>query len=135
MLRFLNIVAIVVLVGSAVYAYSIKYQTSYRAEQITKTKIEIRQERDAIAVLRAEWAYMTRPERIQQLSDAYLPGMKQVDVTQVVTAQSLPERSPRVDSIGQKLDSLGLSMPATPPVSGGASTTTPKAQAQERRKP
>ena len=35
----------------------------------------------------------------------------------------------------QKLDSLGLSMPATPPVSGGASTTTPKAQGQERRKP
>jgi cell division protein FtsL len=135
MLRFLNIVAIVVLVGSAVYAYSIKYQTSYRAEQITKTKIEIRQERDAIAVLRAEWAYMTRPERIQQLADKYLSGMKQVDATQIVSAQSLPERSARVDSIGEKLDSLGLSMPATPPVSGGASTMTPKAQGQERPKP
>ncbi|MGD9656360.1 MAG: hypothetical protein AB7U61_01760 [Methylocystis sp.] len=135
MLRFLNIIAILALVGSAVYAYSIKYQTSYRAEQITKTKIEIRQERDAIAVLRAEWAYMTRPERIQKLADAYLPGMKQVDATQIVSAQSLPERSARVDSIGQKLDSLGLSMPATPPVSGGASTTTPKAQGQERPKP
>lgn len=135
MLRFLNIIAILVLVGSAVYAYSIKYQTSYRAEQITKTKIEIRQERDAIAVLRAEWTYMTRPERIQQLADAYLPGMKQVEATQVVAAQALPERSPRVDSIGQKLDSLGLSMPATPPVAGGASTTTPKAQGQERHKP
>ncbi len=135
MLRFLNIIAILVLVGSAVYAYSIKYQTSYRAEQIAKTKIEIRQERDAIAVLRADWAYMTRPERIQQLADAYLPGMKQLDATQIVAAQSLPERAPRVDSIGQKLDSLGLSMPATPPVPGGASTTTPKTQGQERRKP
>jgi len=137
MLRFLNIIAILALVGSAVYAYSIKYQTSYRAEQITKTKIEIRQERDAIAVLRAEWAYMTRAERIQQLADAYLPGMKQIDALQIVAAQSLPERSPRVDSIGQKLDSLGLSMPATPPVAGSASTTTPKTQgqSQERHKP
>jgi cell division protein FtsL len=137
MLRLLNIIAVLALVGSAVYAYSIKYQTSYRAEQITKTKIEIRQERDAIAVLRAEWAYMTRPERIQQLADAYLSGMKRLDATQIVTAQSLPERSPRVDSIGQKLDALGLSMSATPPVAGGASTTTPKAQgqSQERRKP
>jgi cell division protein FtsL len=137
MLRFLNIVAIIVLVGSAVYAYSIKYQTSYRAEQIAKTKIEIRQERDAIAVLRAEWAYMTRPERIQQLADAYLPGMKQIDALQIVAAQALPERSPRVDSIGQKLDSLGLSMPATPPVASSASTTTPKTQgqSQERHKP
>jgi cell division protein FtsL len=137
MLRLLNIVAVLLLVGSAVYAYSIKYQTSYRAEQIAKTKIEIRQERDAIAVLRAEWAYMTRPERIQQLADAYLPGMKQLEATQIVAAQSLPERSPRVDSIGNKLDALGLSMPATPPVPGSAPTTTPKAQgqSQERRQP
>ena len=61
MLRFLNLIAIVALIGSAVYAYTIKYQTSYRAEQIAKTKIEIKTESDAIAVLRAEWAYMTRP--------------------------------------------------------------------------
>ena len=73
MLRFLNIVAILALVGSAVYAYSIKYQTSYRAEQIVKDQASrSRQERDAIAVLRAEWSYMTRPERIQQLADRYL---------------------------------------------------------------
>ncbi len=126
MLRFLNIIAILALVGSAVYAYSIKYQTSYRAEQIAKTKIEIRQERDAIAVLRAEWAYMTRPERIQQLADAYLPGMKQLEVLQIVAAQSLPERSPRVDSIGHKLDTLGLSMPATPPVAAAPRRRRPK---------
>ena len=133
MLRLLNIVAILILVGSAVYAYSIKYQTSFRAEQIVKTKLEIKAERDAIAVLRAEWAFMTRPERLQQLADAHLPDMKQLEVTQIVTAQSLPDKLARVDSIGQKLDALGLSMAATPPA-GPTPPTTPKAQGQSRER-
>ncbi|NBV94781.1 MAG: hypothetical protein EBT19_05155 [Methylocystaceae bacterium] len=50
MLRFLNLVAIAALISSAVYAYTIKYQTSYRAEQIAKTKIEIKAESDATPV-------------------------------------------------------------------------------------
>ncbi|MCC3246526.1 hypothetical protein LG047_14585 [Methylocystis sp. WRRC1] len=127
MLRLLNIVAILSLVGSAVYAYSIKYQTSYRAEQIAKTKIEIKAERDAIAVLRAEWSYMTRPERLQPLADKYLADLKPLQVTQLVAAQSLPEKAARVDAIGSKLDSLGLSAAATPIAAPQAPTTTPKA--------
>lgn len=126
MLRFLNIVAIVALVGSAVYAYTIKYQTSYRAEQIAKTKIEIKAERDAIAVQRADWAYMTRPERLQQLADKYLPDLKQLDVKQIVSAQSLPDKAAHVDSIGRTLDALGLAGAATPLAAPTTAPTTPK---------
>ncbi len=128
MLRFLNIVAIVALVGSAVYAYTIKYQTSFRAEQITKTKLEIKAERDAIAVLRAEWSFLTRPERLQQLADKYLPSLQAAKVDQIVTAQALPERASHVDSIGQKIDALGLSLPSTPAADAGPVPTTPKAK-------
>lgn len=126
MLRFLNIVAILSLMGSAVYAYTIKYQTSYRAEQIAKTKIEIKQERDAIAVLRAEWAFMTRPERLQQLVDTHLSDMKQLELTQIVTARQLPDKAPRVDTIGQKLDTL-LGAPETPASEPEITNSTPTA--------
>lgn len=125
MLRLLNIVAILVLVGSAVYAYSIKYQTSYRAEQIAKTKIEIKAERDAIAVLRADWSYMTRPERLQPLADKYLADLKPLGVTQIVAANRLPEKAARTDAIGSKLDAL-LTGAATPPAAPHAPTTTPR---------
>ncbi|MGJ0509923.1 MAG: cell division protein FtsL [Methylocystis sp.] len=127
MLRILNILAICVLVGSAVYAYSIKYQTSYRAEQIAKTKLEIKAERDAIAVLRADWAFMTRPERLQPLADKYLPDYTPLQVTQLVSAQSLPQKT-RGDSIGAKLSEIGLSAPATPPAAPAAPTNTPKSE-------
>ncbi|WP_442754406.1 cell division protein FtsL [Methylocystis sp. JAN1] len=132
MLRLLNIVAICALIGSAVYAYSIKYQTAYRAEQIAKTRIEIKQERDAIAVLRAEWAYMTRPERLQPLADKYLPDLRPLQVTQIVAATSLPQKT-HSDFIGAKLSEIGLSLPATPAAAPATPTTpksdTPKAKA------
>ncbi len=125
MLRFLNIVAILALVGSAVYAYSIKYQTSYRAEQIVKTKLEIKAEHDAIAVLRAEWSFMTRPERVQQLADRYL-DLQPLTADKIETAHALPERAPHVDAIAAKIDMLGLGVASTPAADPGAAPTTPK---------
>jgi cell division protein FtsL len=132
MLRILNILAICALMGSAVYAYSTKYQTSFRAEQIAKTKLEIKAERDAIAVLRADWAYMTRPERLQPLAEKYLPEFGPLQVTQLVTLQSLPQKT-RTDSIGAKLSEIGLSAAATPPAAPAAPTTTPKAGAAKAK--
>ncbi|MDJ0448656.1 hypothetical protein [Methylocystis sp. JR02] len=128
MLRLLNILAVAALISSAVYAYTIKYQTAYRLEQITKTKLEIKAERDAIAVLRAEWAYMTRPERLQPLADKYLPELKPLQVSQLVPATALPQKT-RSDAIGAKLSEIGLSAPATPSAAPSAPTTTPKPQA------
>jgi cell division protein FtsL len=129
MLRFLNIVAILALIGSAVYAYSIKYQTSYRAEQIAKTTIEIKTERDAVAVLRAEWAFLTRPERIQQLADKHL-DLQPTRVEQIVAAQAIPDRAARVDSIGKTLDALGVGLSSTPAADAVAVATTPKQSAK-----
>jgi cell division protein FtsL len=125
MLRFLNIAAILALVGSAIYAYSIKYQTSYRAEQIVKTKLEIKAEHDAIAVLRAEWSFMTRPERVQQLADRYL-DLTPLTADKIETARGLPERAPHVDAIAAKIDMLGLGVASTPAADPEAAPTTPK---------
>ena len=137
MLRFLNVIAIVALFGSAVYAYSIKYQTSFRAEQILKMKHEVKAERDAIAVLRAEWSFLSRPERLQQLSDRYL-DLQTLTVGQIVAAPSIPDRGERVDSIGHTLDSLGLGGSTNTPGSGAENApTTPKVTAPKAtgRKP
>ena len=65
MVRILNILAIAALIGSAIYAYTIKYETIFHAETIVKLQHEIKLEQDQIGTLRAEWAHLTRPERIQ----------------------------------------------------------------------
>ena len=122
MIRFLNVLACGVLIGSAVYAYSIKYETIYRAEQIAKINHQIKSERDAIGVLRAEWGYLTRPDRLQTLSDKYL-DLQATKPDQIVEFSALPDRAQKVDSIGRKLDQLGLSEPTNTPGAREPSTT------------
>lgn len=113
MWRLLNLLAMAILVGSAGYAYSIKYETILFAEQILKTKHQIGQETDAIARLRAEWALLTRPERLQALAGK--TPLRELALNQIVTVGDLPNRAPKVDSIGRELDTLGLSKPTNTP--------------------
>lgn len=128
MLRFLNVMAIVALVGSAVYAYSIKYETIFYASRITKLKHEMQAERQAIGTLRAEWSHLTRPERVQALAEKHL-DLQPLALNQIVKADALPERAAKVDTIGRKLDALGLSEPTnTPRENRGAGPATPAAR-------
>lgn len=135
MFRTLNVLAVLALLGSAIYAYTVKYGTILYAEQITKIKNSNQRERDAIAVLRAEWAHLTRPPRIQALSDQHL-DLKPLTVDQIVQVTDLPDRAPKVDSIGRKLELLGLSEPTNTPsdrsTPTGATTPVARASTQER---
>ncbi len=134
MLRLLNLLSVLVLLGAAGYAYTVKYETSFRTEQIAKAKLEIKAEQDGIGVLRAEWAFLTRPERIQKLSERYL-DLEPLALAQIDGFAGIPERLPHADAIGDKIDLLGLGVastpsadpaaaPATPRTKGGASTKT-----------
>ena len=114
MVRLLNILAIASLIGSAIYAYSIKYETTFHAERIAKLKYQIRREQDQINMLRAEWAHLTRPERIQALADKFL-DLQPVALSQIVKTDALPDRPPKGDQIGHKLGELGLDEPTATP--------------------
>ena len=123
MWRFLHVLAICAVIVSAAYVYSVKYQTIYAAEEIVKTRHQIAKERDAINVLRAEYAHLVRPDRLQALADKQL-DMQPLVLNQIVKADDLPEPAAKVDSIGRKLESLGMpGLSATP--SAGVTGATP----------
>jgi cell division protein FtsL len=107
MWRLLHFAAIGALIGSAGYVYSVKYQTIYASEQIVKVRHLINREHDSISVLRAEYAHLTRLDRLQALADKQL-DMQPLALAQIVKPDSLPEAAPKIDSIGRKLESLGL---------------------------
>ncbi len=115
MWRLLNLIAIAALIGSAVYAYTVKYETILFAEQILKVKHQIVDEQDSIARLRAEWAILTRPDRLQVLAEQNL-NLHRLSLDQIVDAGSLPLPPPKTDEIGRKLDALGLGEPTSTPV-------------------
>ena len=121
MFRWLNVFAVAALLGSAVYAYSIKYETARYSAEILKTQHEIQRERDAVSLLKADYAWLARPGRIQQLSERHLE-LQNLNIDQIVKASELPERVAKGDVIARKLEALGISdlMP-TP----GPATTPP----------
>jgi hypothetical protein len=105
MLRLLNTLAIFSLIGTAAWAYSIKYETIYYAEQVKKLEKRLDRERDAITVLRAEWQHINKPMRLQILADRHLQ-LQALQATQITKAGDLPTKPKEQDSIGNKLDQL-----------------------------
>jgi hypothetical protein len=119
MLRLLNVFAVAGLVGTAMWAYSIKYDTIYYAEQVKKLERRLDRERDAISVLRAEWQHINRPVRLQVLADRHLQ-LQSLQATQIARAADLPARPKSDDPLGDKLDQLLTgSVPAAPAVRPG----------------
>ena len=112
--RYLNAVAICALMGSAVYAYAIKYETMRASAEIVRAGHDLQHERDRIGMLRAEWARLSSPERVQTLADRHL-DLQVVEVDQMVKASALPDRAAKVDMIGRKLEALGMNEPTTTP--------------------
>lgn len=132
MIRILNLIAITALIGSAIYAYTIKYQTMYHAETIARLKNNIKKEKDQIGILRAEWAHLTRPERVQALADKLL-DLQPLALNQIVKADAIPDKAAHVDTIGRKLEDLGLSEPTNTPsdsTPGSATPPTPSPKAK-----
>jgi hypothetical protein len=91
MLRAINVLVIAALVMAAAYVYKIKFESTLQAERVSKMRAEIRRERDAIAILRAEWTQLDRPDRIQGLAQRHLK-LKAFEVAQFDPLDKLPER-------------------------------------------
>jgi cell division protein FtsL len=91
MLRFVNICLVLGLVALAYVIYQVKYEARSLDERIGTLNREIEAERDALAVLRAEWSLLNRPERIERLAKKYLklaPAAPQ----QLVTVDTVRDR-------------------------------------------
>jgi cell division protein FtsL len=93
MMRFIHLIVVAALVAAAVDVYKIKFESTVQAERAAKLRVEISRERDAIAALRAEWAQLDTPARIQALAQRHLT-LKPFDPMQVDTLDRLPERPP-----------------------------------------
>jgi hypothetical protein len=103
MMRLINILVICALVLAAASVYKIKFDSTLQAARVARLRTELRHERNAIAVLRAQWAKLDTPARIQELADRFLK-LQPAKSTQFDTFDNLPPRppmpSPGSDPIG-----------------------------------
>jgi cell division protein FtsL len=91
MMRVLNICVIAALVLAAADVYTIKFQSTRQAQRVAKLRLEIRRERDAVAALRADWAKLDNPARIQDLARRHLQ-LVPAEARQIDSLDNLPER-------------------------------------------
>jgi hypothetical protein len=94
-LRLLHLVVIAALVSAAAYVYKIKFDATVQAQDLAKIRRDIRRERDAIAMLRAEWARLDNPARIQDLAERH-SQLRPVEPTQFDNLDRLPPRPPQI---------------------------------------
>ena len=69
MLRSFDLVLIGVMTAAAVVTYTIKHHADDKLQEVRRLETEIRLERDTIDLLKADWALLTQPNRLDRLID------------------------------------------------------------------
>jgi hypothetical protein len=120
-MRIIHLFVIGILVFAAAYVYRIKMESTARVERVLRLHAEIREQREAIAVLRSEWAKLDAPLRLQGLADRHLP-LKPVNANQYDQLKNLPERPPSLVPPGAR-DPIGAMINTIEAVAGAPATT------------
>lgn len=104
MLKFLNALLVMAVLVSGYSLYTLEHATRGAERQIAATTRKIGEAREAIKLLNAEWSSLTRPERIQKLSEQYL-SLQPTKAQQFVSVEELLTKVP--ETVPVKLEEDG----------------------------
>ena len=80
MRALLYVMTVVAVMGLAFWAYRENYRTQAAIDEMNGIQNEIAGLREQLGVLRAEWAYLNRPERLRDLVDLNFERLQLVPV-------------------------------------------------------
>jgi hypothetical protein len=125
-MRLIHLFVIGALICAAAFVYQIKMDSTARTERVLRLRAEIREQREAIAALRSEWARLDAPLRLQGLAERHLP-LKPLTATQYDSLKNLPERPPSMVKPGEP-DPIGamINAIATAADSGSVTGSVPR---------
>lgn len=95
-MRTVTFLSAAVLVGLAAVIYQVKDESRVLDHSVSSLRQQIAEERDVIAVLRAEWSHLNRPARLERLARAHL-GLRPTEPGQFASYErpALAEQSAR----------------------------------------
>lgn len=131
MMRIIHLLVIGALVFAAAYVYRIKMVSTARTERVVQLQAQIRKQREEIAVLRAEWARLDSPIRLQRLVERYLP-LKPINANQYDDLKNLPERPPNY-VMPDATDPIGAMIKAIDSAADAADITGSVAQPEKQQ--
>lgn len=72
MKRSITLITLCVLIVVSYGLYNLKYEVEDLQDHANSLRAQMEEDRRAIKVLEAEWAYLSRPDRLQKLSQKFL---------------------------------------------------------------
>ena len=93
MIRPMALVSLLLAAGSAGFLFVEAHQAQRRERELDRLSKAIQEQREAVIVLEAEWAYLNRLERLQQLAGRHL-DLTPITPDRMVRIQDLPVRVP-----------------------------------------
>ncbi len=76
MLKTLDLIMIGTMVAAATVTYSIKHHADEKLQEVRRLEAEIKLEKDTIDLLKADWALLTQPNRLERLLAVYGPELQ-----------------------------------------------------------
>jgi cell division protein FtsL len=84
--RFLKFAFPVLALALMISIYVVKYESWHLQREVRQLEAAIEREKNEIVILRAELAYLTRPERIERLARKHLK-MRPLEPAQIVVVE------------------------------------------------
>jgi hypothetical protein len=91
-MRIINIALVILMLGAATWTYNVKHAAERNLSEIRELERKIALEKDTINLLKADWAYLSQPARLQTLSDQYAEELqlRPTEPQQIVHPNELP---------------------------------------------
>ncbi|MEX0851929.1 MAG: hypothetical protein WD036_01395 [Bauldia sp.] len=69
--RVFNVALLSIMIVGAIVTYQMKHQAEMAAAEVARLEAETAEEKNRIALLKAEWSMLTQPGRIQSVVEKY----------------------------------------------------------------
>lgn len=113
------VIACTLAIGISVFGlFQVKYKVYSLKKDLNEINRQLAEDKDSIRVLKAEWAYLNKPDRIEHLADKYL----QMDNVKVANVY----KSDQVDNLylasttGERENTTSTTQPVLKPILSSA---------------
>ena len=109
MFKLFNATLVCTVLISAFFLYSLEHSTRALERNIAKTEKQIVDEHERIKLLNAEWASLTKPDRLQKIAEEQL-HLQTVKAQQFITPGEIATKVPQTPPVkleAQSSDAIG----------------------------
>ncbi len=98
MVRTLDIVMVAALIATAGWTFKVKHDAEKSVSRVEALETQIRLEREAIDILKADWGLLTSPDRLEKLVIRHSQelGLGPLQPRQITTIDKVPHKLPDI---------------------------------------